>query len=237
MNFSLITIQNPIKRIDDLEILKKLGYKDMIYVGDTTYEECYSSDSSEVGIADFNNCIVINDGYKLTQEIINNLIALAPHEIILSETFPDSEILTIAGSDTSMMYAYSLVKNGKKIRYNYMPSGEDRSGQYGQILNEEKIYFDNSKIINEKRMFRSKKDVEGAYSLHESQLVDTLTFDVLSRHLGITIMSGDDDEFMFETAFKTYKATFQNEKIEAEAKESKVEDSLLKKIMSWISKK
>ena len=235
MNFSLITIKNPKNRIDDLQLLKELGAINIDNLGETIFEECYSANEGEISIADFNNCIVINDGNTFNINLFEAIYRPASHELTLSKMFPDSEILSVIGSDSSMMYCYSLVKNGERIRYNHVTSEGYSPISSGNLLSEEMETFNESKIIDGKRMFKSTYDKEDAHSLQESQLVDTLTFDVLSRHLGVTIMSGDDDKFMFETTFKTYKASFQKEKVEAE--EGKVEDSLLKKIMSWISKK
>lgn len=202
---SMITVQRPIATISDEELMNRLGFTNVTFSGDTTFEECmYPSDKS-VNIGHYNNCLIISDDYQLTTslELSQTPHILSDYEKVLTDLFPDTEILTVACHSAVNYHLYSLVKNGQKLRFKKVVHGEPVI-EYGERVEEEERVYAYSKIVDGQRMFRSTYKDDELYDNTEDQMMEDFAFGVAKRHLGVKISTSEDEELMFEIPFKKY---------------------------------
>ena len=200
---SMITVQRPATTISDEELINKLGFTNVTFSGDTTFKECmYPSDKS-VNLGHYNGCLIISDDYQLTTslELSQTPHLLSDYEKILTDLFPDTEILTVACHSAVNYHLYSLVKNGQKLRFKKVVHGEPII-EYGDRIEEEEKVYALSKILNGQQMFRSTYNEEEVYDNTEDQMMEDFAFGVAKRHLGVMISTSEDEELVFETAFK-----------------------------------
>lgn len=202
---SMITVQRPIATISDEELMNRLGFTNVTFSGDTTFEECmYPSDKS-VNIGHYNDCLIISDDYQLTTslELSQTPHLLSDYEKVLTDLFPDTEILTVACHSAVNYHLYSLVKNGQKLRFKKVVHGEPVI-EYGERVEEEERVYAYSKIVDGQRMFRSTYKDDELYDNTEDQMMEDFAFGVAKRHLGVKISTSEDEELMFEIPFKKY---------------------------------
>ena len=202
---SMITVQRPIATISDEELMNRLGFTNVTFSGDTTFEECmYPSDKS-VNIGHYNDCLIISDDYQLTTslELSQTPHILSDYEKVLTDLFPDTEILTVACHSAVNYHLYSLVKNGQKLRFKKVVHGEPVI-EYGERVEEEERVYAYSKIVDGQRMFRSTYKDDELYDNTEDQMMEDFAFGVAKRHLGVKISTSEDEELMFEIPFKKY---------------------------------
>lgn len=206
---SIITIKNPVQTFEDTFILENLGLSGFSYEGETTLEECIYPNDKSINFAEFNNCFIICDDYQLTNtlEIAKDPTKLSVYETVLTNLFPSSEILTTACHSAVNYHMYSLVNNNCKLRYKKVIAGEPIV-QHGSWIDEEQKIYSNSKIINGERLFKSFYEEEENYDSTEDQMMETFTFGVAARHLGVTISTSDDEELMFNVKFRKYSKKY-----------------------------
>jgi hypothetical protein len=210
---SMIIIQHPSRSVSDEELLKMLGFTNVSYSGDTTFEECMYPGDKSINFGQYNDCLVISDDYQLTTflELSTNPQSLSDYEKVLTEFFPGTEILTVACHSGVNYHLYSLVKDGQKLRFKKVVHGEPVIG-YGDIIEEEKSIYAYSKTVDGQLLFRSPYNDDEVYDNTEDQLMEEFAFGVAKRHLGVKISTSEDDELMFETTFKKYAVTKAAEK-------------------------
>jgi hypothetical protein len=204
---SVIIVKQPSSTISDEELLKMLGFANVSFSGDTTFEECmYPSDNS-ISLGYYNDCLIITDDYKLTTslDLAKNPQSLSDYEKVLTQLYPDTEVLTVACHSGTNYHLYSLVKNGQKLRFKKAISDEPVI-EYGDRIEEEEKVYAYSKIIDGQRMFRSQYRNEEVYEYTEDQFMEAFAFGVAKRHLGVMISTDEDEVLMFETPFKKYAA-------------------------------
>jgi hypothetical protein len=202
----MVIVSEPSTTVSDEELLKKSGFTNMRFSGETTLEEWLHPHKRSLSIGRYKNCLVINDDYQLssTLEILNEPQKLSAYENALTKLYPQSEILTVACHGAVNYHLYSLVKNGKKLRFKRVVNGEPIIEHGEKIPEEEKIY-QYSKIFAGERMFK-KMDKDDDYNNTEDDMMEEFTFEVAKRELGVTIFAGDNDELMHKTVFKKYVA-------------------------------
>src|SRR4030095_428488 len=95
---SMVIVRQPSSTIPDEELLRKLGFTKFTFSGDTTLEESMYPNDKSLNIGHYNNCLIISDDYQLTTalETSKNPQSLSEYEKVLTELFPDTEILTVA---------------------------------------------------------------------------------------------------------------------------------------------
>jgi hypothetical protein len=202
---SMILVK-PLPDITDSELLQKLGFGYFDYVGETTLEDCiYPSDKS-VSIGRYNGCLIICDDYLLTTSLESTKTPqnLCSDEQILTELFPQSEILSIACHSVTNYHLYALAKGTARIRYKSL-SADTPLVEAGNRIEEEMEIYAGSKIINGIRLFKADLDDEQTYEYTEDQLMEDFAFGVAKRHLGVKISNFEDEELMFDTSFRKYK--------------------------------
>src|SRR5690606_28659931 len=147
----------------------------------------------------------ISDDYQLTTslELSQTPHILSDYEKVLTDLFPDTEILTVACHSAVNYHLYSLVKNGQKLRFKKVVHGEPVI-EYGERVEEEERVYAYSKIVDGQRMFRSTYKDDELYDNTEDQMMEDFAFGVAKRHLGVKISTSEDEELMFEIPFKKY---------------------------------
>jgi hypothetical protein len=202
---SMIIVQEPSDTINNEELLNSLGFSAFHLSGDTTFEECMYPNDKSINIGHYNNCLIISDDYQLTAalELSQSPQLLSEYEMILSELFPDQEILTVACHSAVNYHLYSLVKGGQKQRFKKVVHGEQLI-EYGERIEEEKRVYQYSKIIDGQVMFRSPFQEDSDYDNTEDQMMEDFAFGIAKRHLGVMISTSEDEELMFQTPFKKY---------------------------------
>lgn len=231
---SMIIIKDPSKEISDKNLLSKLDFPDFSFLGDTTLEECMYPNDKSINTGHFNDCLIISDDYQLTTSLeqSNNPQSLSEYEKVLTELYPNSEILTLACHSAVNYHLYSLVKDGQKIRFKKVVHGEPLI-EYGSRIDEEEKVYAYSKVIDGQRMFKSTYKDDEVYDNTEDQMMEDFTFGVAKRLLGVLISTEEDEELMFEIPFKKYTRSTQINK-SVERKESLTESKQTKS--SWLSR-
>jgi hypothetical protein len=107
---SMVIIKEPSGKLEDIELLEKLGFSKFSLKGFTTLDECIYPNDKTISIGEFNNCKIICDDYQLTSllETSKKPEDLAAFEKSLSAIFSESEILTIACHSGVNFHLYSL---------------------------------------------------------------------------------------------------------------------------------
>ncbi|MEO7308834.1 MAG: hypothetical protein ABIX01_00435 [Chitinophagaceae bacterium] len=201
----MILVKDPIVPIEDEQLLKKIGLPDFSFSCETTFEECMYPGDKSINIGYYNNCIVISDDFQLNiaLELSNNPSQLCEYERILTELYPESEILTVACHSAVNYHLYSLVKNGIKLRYKKVSNDQPRI-EYGERIDEEEKVYAYSKMIDGETMFRNPYHEDEVYDNTEDQMMEEFAFGVAKRHLGVKISADEDEIFMYDTLFKKY---------------------------------
>jgi len=202
---SMIIIKEPSKAIDETGLLNELGLPDFSFHGETSFEEAIYPMDKSINIGTFNNCLIICDDYQLTDYLgtPKDPQALSEYEKILTEIYPDSEILTVACHSGVNYHMYSLVKNGQKIRYKRISHGEPLI-EFGNRLEEEDRIYSFSKIIGGQRMFRSTYKEDEIYDNTEDQMMEGFAFGVAKRHLGVMISIMPEEDALLNARLKKY---------------------------------
>jgi hypothetical protein len=202
---SMIAIKNPVVQIPEEELLAHLGFGSLLLSENTTLGTCMYPCDKSVNIGTYNNCILICEDYQLTNilETQVSLEALSDYENILSALYPGSEILTVACHSVVDYHMYSLVKDGKKIRFKSV-SGGMPVRMYGEEIEEEKKIYAQSAVINGERLFSYRPDTE-EFEYYEDAMMEEFTFNVAARHLGVNIVKENADELLSGTPFRKYK--------------------------------
>jgi len=203
---SIITISHPSTSPTERELLDRLGFTDFEPAGDTTLEEAIYPMDQSLNIGYHNDCIVICDDYQLSDELsaADNITTAVEYELTLAGLFPGSEILTTACHSGANFHTYSLVKDGKRLRFKEI-SSESPVREYGHHLPEEDLLYKESKVVDGVRLFKSDFDEEGAYEYEEDQKMEAFTFGVAKRHLGVRFDRSDMDDPIMDVALKKYR--------------------------------
>jgi len=185
-------------------LLQHLDFPDLAFREITIMDSCIQPGDRSVNIGYYNDNIVICDDYLLTTtlEVTDDPVTLADYELVLSSLFPGSEVLTVACHSSVNYHLYSLVKDGKRLRFKRIVA----SGpvlEHGERLKEEETIYAASRVIEGKRFFDSGRQ-NNTHAVTEDQLMEEFAFGVAKRHLGVKISSGEESTLMFETPFKKF---------------------------------
>ena len=213
LKLSMILVNEPSTTISDEDILTKSGFTNLRFAGSTTLEQYLQPHEKSISIGHYNNCLVINDDYQLTRslEILHEPQRLSAYEQTLTSLYPNSEILTVACHGAVNYHLYSLVKNGKKLRFKRVVNGEPII-EYGEKIPEEEKIYQYSKLFAGERMFKRMDEKSDDYNNTEDDMMQEFTFAVAKRELGVSIVAGDNDQLMHKTIFKRYTQSKKEEK-------------------------
>jgi len=201
---SMIIIHRPSMLLPEEALLEYLNFNDLIFSETTTMDSCIYPGDKSVSIGYYNDNIVICEDYLLTTslETTDDPVTLAGYEQILTALFPGSEILTVACHSSVNYHLYSLVRDGKKLRFKRIVA----SGpilEHGDQLEEEKPLYASSRVIEGRRFFERRQQ-EHTHAVTEDQLMEDFAFGVAKRHLGVKISSGEENALMFGTPFSKF---------------------------------
>ena len=202
---SMIIIHRPFRAVQEEMLLSHLNFNDLEFRETTTMENCIYPGDKSIGIGYYNDNIIICEDYLLTShlEVTDDPCGLAGYEEVLSNVFPDSEILTVACHASVNYHLYSLVKNGEKLRFKRVIASSPIL-EYGDRLSEEEVIYAESRVIEGKRLFDSRKEDHHNHAITEDQLMEDFAFGVAKRHLGVKISSGEENALMVGTPFKKF---------------------------------
>lgn len=90
---SMIIIKQQAGAINNEELLKELGFGDIKFSGETTFEECMYPNDNSINIGHYNGCIVISDDYQLTTslELYKTPQLLIDYEHVLTHLYPEQK--------------------------------------------------------------------------------------------------------------------------------------------------
>ncbi|MBN9386178.1 MAG: hypothetical protein J0H74_35800 [Chitinophagaceae bacterium] len=201
---SMIIIHRPSMLLPEEVLLEHLDFNDLVFRENTIMDSCIYPGDKSVSIGYYNNNIVICEDYLLTTslETTDDPVTLAGYEKILTDLFPGSEILTVACHSSVNYHLYSLVRDGKKLRFKRVVATGPVL-EHGTRLKEEEPLYATSRVIEGKRYFESRRQ-DHLIAVTEDQLMEDFAFGVAKRHLGVKISSGEENALMFETPFKKF---------------------------------
>jgi len=189
---------NSNKKINDIELFRSLGFKNVSPIASKTFEEVMNPEDDELYIGNYNGNTII-----CIPTLHNTLLdeTLQEDEKVLVNTFPNSEISGLLLHSVVNFWGFTLIKNGEKIRVKAGSSEDGTIIDFGKPLAEE-LEFLNKSIIN--------KDGERVYRLDdypdedftEDQLGENFVFNLSKRYLKESLDSSE--ELLFETSFKGY---------------------------------
>jgi hypothetical protein len=122
-------------------------------------------------------------------------------EKILKRTFPNSEICSIVLQSTVNLWAYSVIKNGQKIRTRAGSADDGTFIEIGEPLEEEKNLLNKSTVDNEGNRTYLLEDFPDE-QFTEDQVGENFVFAICSRYFGEQLDSADD--VLFETLLTGY---------------------------------
>jgi len=201
---SMIIVHRPSVLLPEEVLLKHLDFPDLAFRETTIMEDCIYPGDKSVNIGYYNDNIVICEDYLLTTslEVTDDPVALAEYEQVLSSLFPGSEVLTVACHSSVNYHLYSLVKDGKRLRFKRIVASSPVL-EHGDRLKEEETIYAASRVIDGKRFFESRRQ-NNTHAVTEDQLMEEFAFGVAKRHLGVKISSGEESRLMFDTPFKKF---------------------------------
>lgn len=149
---SMIIIEDMNKFRDESLLLRNLGFNNAELIDKTSFEECLYPNDNTINIGYANGNIIICDDYYFTNKILE--LKQPKYENLISNLFPDAEILTIACHSGVNYHAYSLCKNENKIRYKII-SFDSEKVEFGELMKEEvEIY---SKAVKPQKIYLERK--------------------------------------------------------------------------------
>jgi hypothetical protein len=193
MGFNLQCILiHPATEMENEEILSKLGIDNYEKIEDQPFEIAMSDIGNSYVGSYKNNTIIIDS--DLTEPAFDSP-NLSEAEKKLVNLFPNAEIFYSILISSMNFYAYSIIKNGQKIR---IKSGSSESGvtlDVGEPLKEEMEILANSKVLDDKRRIYWLKENEHEF-YEEDQVGENFVFNLFERYTGEKLNMDDD---IFET--------------------------------------
>ncbi len=211
-------IINSDQKVDELDLLKKIGFNGLTEIASQPFEEIMSPDDNEVYIGYYKgNILICSQEFPIT--FFNQIILRG--ERTLAEYFPsDTEICAIALHSTVNFWGYSVSKNREKLRVRGGSAEDGTFIEYGEPLAEELELLSKSKNEYGKRLFHLEENSDEYYT--DDQVGENFVFELTKRYFGETLDAADD--LLFETKLKGYSfknATFNHPHNTKEAKKGK----------------
>lgn len=195
---STIIINKP-TQIDNLELLKELGFGNLTKIEDEPFEVAINPDENKVYIGTYKDNLLIcasdipmqffEDDETLTEKTLNRI-------------FPNSEICSIVLHSAVNLWGYSVTKNGHKIRARAGSSDDGTFVELGEPLEEEKELLSKSKLDeNGNRIYLLEDFPNEPFS--EDQVGENFVFSICKRYFEEELDSADD--LLFDTTLSGYK--------------------------------
>ncbi|WP_075344290.1 DUF6928 family protein [Tenacibaculum agarivorans] len=191
-------IVNSNEQVEEIELLKKLGFHELTSIGSHFFEEVINPNEGEVYIGSFQGNLLIC-AQDLPTTFLNEIILKG--EKTLTEAFPENtEICAIALHSVVNFWGYSISKNKVKLR---VRGGSAESGtfiEYGEPLKEEKELLAKAKTIHGERLFHF-DEVSDEY-FTDDQVGENFVFEISKRYFNESI---DTNSLLFDTKLKGFK--------------------------------
>lgn len=198
-----IIIVNSKNEFDKNELFESLGYYELKSVDNQYFESIMNPDDDKIYIGKYNgNTIICMQDLPL--ESLDKTVSRA--EKMLSNKFPNIDIVTFALHSVVNLWGYSIVNNGKKLRVRAGSSEGGTMVEFGKILEEEKELFSKSKMNSSGErifLFEDMPDEE----FQDDQVGENFVFDISRKYLGENLDACDE---LFETKFEGF--TFSKSK-------------------------
>lgn len=208
---SMIII-NSEQKFDKDEFFNSLGFYDLKKNDKQPFESVINPDDDKIYIGNYNGNTIMCLQH-LTFEAIDSSLSRA--EVILSNTFQDTDIVTFILHSVANLWGYSIVNNGKKVRVRAGDS-EELIIESGEILEEEKELFSKSKLNDKgERVYIFDDMPDDEFS--DDQVGENFVFDISAKYLGQSLDACDE---LFETEFEGY--TFSKSKPEKEIESNNI---------------
>jgi hypothetical protein len=195
---STIIIHKP-TQVDNLELLKDLGFNNLTKIEDEPFEVAINPDNNRVYIGTYKDNLLVcapdipmqffEDSETLTEKTLNRI-------------FPNSEICSIVLHSTVNLWGYSVTKNGQKIRARAGSADDGTFVELGEPLDEEKELLSKSKIDENGNRIYLFDDFPDEL-LNEDQVGENFVFSVCKRYFDEELDSAD--ELLFDTTLTGYK--------------------------------
>lgn len=206
---STIIIHKP-TQVDNEELLKELGFKNLITIEEEPFEVAINPDDNKVYIGSYKDNLLICTPDIPMQFFEDNETST---EKILKRLFPNSEICSIVLHSAVNLWGYSITKNGQKIRARAGSSDDGTFVELGEPLEEEKELLSKSTIHKDGHRTYLFEDIDDE-PMTEDQVGENFVFAICKRYFGEELDSADD--LLFETNLKGYsygKANVKENKI------------------------
>lgn len=195
---STIIIHKPTK-IDNLELLKELGFDNLTKIEDEPFEVAINPDDNKVYIGSYKDNLLIC-APDIPMQFFEELET--PTEKILKLKFPNSEICSIILQSTVNLWGYSITLNGQKIRARAGSADDGTFVELGEPLNEEKELLSKSKLDeNGNRIYLLDDFPDEPFN--EDQVGENFVFSICKRYFDEELDSAD--ALLFDTTLTGYK--------------------------------
>lgn len=200
---SLIIIENPNNFDNEIAILEAIGKSNFQFQKETTLSQGMYPGDKSISIGKYNGNIIICEDYQITTKTLENSddFNLTIEEQKLSKLFPTSEIIQVACHSVVNYHAYSLIKNGEKIRAKVISSETPLIELGKRMIEEEKIYS-KSYQKNGANFWKDETDPDEEYT--EDQLMEDFAFGIAKRRLGVFLDQLEGEKLLDEVPFNKY---------------------------------
>ncbi|MES1218420.1 MAG: hypothetical protein ABUT20_23135 [Bacteroidota bacterium] len=191
-------IINPSTDINHVELLDKLGFKNLTKLEDEPYDSAMYPDKDKVYIGNYKNSIIIcvdNLPFKFYTK------SLSDTENTLIKYFPDSEICAVSLQSTVNHFGFAVIKAGKKIRVKAGDADIGTEIDIGEPLEQEQELLSKSKIDDTgQRLYYLNGNSDEPYL--ENQVGENFVFEIFKRYTDELL---DEDDDLLDTNFAAYK--------------------------------
>ncbi|TCI90580.1 DUF6928 family protein [Tenacibaculum sp. M341] len=216
-------IVNSDKRVDEKELLSKLGFNQLKEIESKSFDEIMNPDDDEVYIGTHKgNLIICAQDFPTT--FLNQVVLKG--EKALTSYFPNIEICSILLHSVVNFWGYSISKNNEKIR---VRGGSAESGtfiEYGNPVEQELDLLSKSTENDGERLFSFEDDPDEVYT--DDQVGENFVFEITKRYFNESLDVNDE---LLETELKGF--SYQNPTFNTVVKEEKKEQKW-KKYLSII---
>jgi hypothetical protein len=199
-NVSMIIIQNPNNSRDENLLLKLLGLENFKYVEETNLDLSLLPGDESISIGYYNNCIIVCDDAQIIDNFLSDEVSEIESELM--NTFPNSEILSVACISATNYHGYSLSRNQKKLRIKSLNYEDGFYYDSGEQIEEEKLIYAKSELIDGIRIWKEEELPDDYFE--ENQMMEDFTFGVAKRLLGVKIDNDEADELLYNTPFRKF---------------------------------
>lgn len=179
-------------------LLQTLGVSKFVKIDDEPYEIAIYPDRGNIFIGSYKDTLIISN-FDLPQLFFD--IGLTEIEKKLITIFPDSEICAVSLHSGVNLWAYAIIRKGKKIRARMGDADNGTTLDFGEPLQEEQDLLSKSTLNdNGQREYYLNNSNE---SYTEDQVGENFVFDIYKRYTGKSLDA--NDELLFETILSGYK--------------------------------